>query len=768
MKPGIYARAFGIAAVVSSMALAPALATNAPEFPTKMRVLINLNSQLKDLTLAEAGIDMFAPTSDGHIEAFVTPEERTFLEQDLGYELTILSQDIYQEFESKQGFLGNGNLRDYHNYAENTAFMQDLESNYPDIVHMFHIGTSLENRDMWAIKISDNVMVDEDEPELLYTAIHHAREPVSNETCLQLMEHFAQGYGSDPELTYLVNNRELYFVPIVNPDGYAYVDTNDPYWRKNRRGGYGVDLNRNYGFQWGYDNQGSSPYTGDETYRGASAFSEPETQNIRDLCEAREFIFATNFHTYGEYYLWPWGYIPSGTQENELFEVFGDSLSQDNGYTAGIGSLVLYATNGDADDWMYGEQETKPRAFAITPEIGDDFWPAQYKVQGFVDENIGPAVYLARQAGDPFAVLAPRAPVVSAPPVTGADYRVVWDNRNSEGYDLPVSYRLDEMTGLNRGTDNLESGTDAWLAEGGFVLRTNRYHSSSHSFYGGQDNSNTATMAATTGLAVEPGDVLTMWTWYDIEVDWDYAYAQVSADGGTSWTNLEGNITTNTNPHGNNQGNGITGSSSGWTQGSFPLADFVGSTVIVRFAYVTDQSVLEEGIYIDDVAPVESFDNVETLVSGTTDLHYDLSGRIPGEYYYRVRGTDGDNQLSNWSGRSMAIVTNTALEMGLAPNALEVPRNGQLGYTGQLTNHAGQSQTMQVWGNVTLPSGIEYPGNPVIGPKTISLNAGQTLSLPVTHPIPGVAPLGTYTYTAAAGNYPSAQESAVFTFTVTE
>ena len=757
-------------ALLFTMTAEPGIAESAAHAaapPAKLRVRIDLISQPKDLQLRAAGLDLFGARPEGTIEAFVTPQERLFLERDLGYRLTVLSHDIYKDFEARHGFLGNGNLRDYRNYAENLSFLQGIESAYPAIAHLFQIGSSLEGRAIWAMKISDNVMDDEDEPEILYTAIHHSREPVSNETVLQLIEHYATGYGSDPELTDLVDDRELFFVPIVNPDGYVHVDDVDPYWRKNRRGGYGVDLNRNYGYNWGWDNIGSSPYTGDPTYRGSGPFSEPETQAIRDLCETREFVFALNFHTFGEYYLWPWGYITAPTPEQEIFAAHGDSLSRDNGYTAGIGSIVLYITNGDADDWMYGETETKGRIFAITPEIGDDFWPATWKIQGFVDENIAPAVYLAAMAATPAKPVPPRAPVVVAAPVTGDSFRVVWDNRANADYDPPVSYRLDEMVGLNRIEDDLENGGGAWLAADGFELRTNRYESATHSYYSGRSNQNVATLTATQYLGVEPTDEILIWTWYDIETDWDYAYVQVSEDGGQSWANLAGNITTNYNPNGTNLGNGITGSSGGWIEGSFALDSYTDRSVLLRFSYNTDQAVLEEGIYFDDIYPVESFDTVTTLVAATPELFHDISGRAPDSYYYRVNATDADDQTSAWSARAEVQVTDTDLVLTLAPQSTTVPRGGELVYTGSIRNEGPATRSIDGWAELTLPGVTPYPG-PVLGPISLTVAPGETVSQEITQAVAPAAPLGTYTYLGAAGAHPTPETSAVFAVTVTE
>jgi murein tripeptide amidase MpaA len=177
----------------------------------------------------------------------------------------------------------------------------------------FSIGTSIEGRDLWAIKVSDNPGTDEVEPEVFYTGIHHAREPISAEVLLHTIDHLTDNYGSDPTVTDIMDGRELWFLPVMNPDGYVYNETTDPedggMWRKNRRnngnGTYGVDPNRNYGYNWGYDDVGSSPFTFHEGYRGTGPFSEPENQAVRDFTEGREFAIAMNYHSYGNLLLYP-------------------------------------------------------------------------------------------------------------------------------------------------------------------------------------------------------------------------------------------------------------------------------------------------------------------------------------------------------------------------------------------------------------------------------------------------------------------------------
>ena len=144
----------------------------------------------------------------------------------------------------------------YKNYTEIKVVLLSLQSSYPEILQVIDIGDSWEkqsglaDRDILAVKISDNVGLEESEPEVLIMALHHAREWTTSEIALSLAENLTAAYGSDPRVSWLIDNREIWIVPVVNPDGLDYALDTDEWWRKNRRlnydGSYGVDLNRNY------------------------------------------------------------------------------------------------------------------------------------------------------------------------------------------------------------------------------------------------------------------------------------------------------------------------------------------------------------------------------------------------------------------------------------------------------------------------------------------------------------------------------------------
>ena len=301
-----------------------------------------------------------------------------------------------------------GSMSGYYTLAEVIQKLDEMFAAYPNLItEKDSIGHTYENRPIYAVKISDNPNADEDEPEVLYTALHHAREPESMMQMIYFMFYLLDNYSIDEEVTYLVDNREFYFIPVVNPDGYKYNETTKPngggMWRKNRRINddetIGVDLNRNYGFEWAYDNTGSSDQTSSETYRGSAPFSEPETETVRQFCIAHDFKLALNYHTYSNLLITPWGYIPEETPDSLFYRDIASDMTQYNNYTWGYSAEIIYAVNGDSDDWFYGEQVEKNKIFAMTPEVGNSFWPSQNKIIPLAEENVYPNLYLAWVAG---------------------------------------------------------------------------------------------------------------------------------------------------------------------------------------------------------------------------------------------------------------------------------------------------------------------------------------------------------------------------------
>ncbi|WP_405731924.1 M14 family metallopeptidase [Streptomyces sp. NBC_00028] len=272
----------------------------------------------------------------------------------------------------------------YHNYAEMTSAINSAVSAHPDIVSQRVIGTSYQGRNIVAIKISDNVATDESEPEVLFTHHQHAREHLTVEMALYLLDQLTSGYGTDSRVTNLVNNREIWIVPDLNPDGGEYDVATGSYrsWRKNRQPNsgssyVGTDLNRNWNYRWGCCG-GSSGSTSSETYRGSAAESAPEVKVVANFVRSRvvggvqQIKAGIDFHTYSELVLWPFGYTTADTatgmttDDRNAFATVGQKMAASNGYTPEQSS-DLYITDGSIDDWLWGNQKIFAYTFEMYP-----------------------------------------------------------------------------------------------------------------------------------------------------------------------------------------------------------------------------------------------------------------------------------------------------------------------------------------------------------------------------------------------------------------
>ncbi|MCH8318291.1 MAG: immune inhibitor A, partial [Bacteroidetes bacterium] len=310
-----------------------------------------------------------------------------------------------------------GSTGGFFTYNEMLAHLDTMAAQYPSLISVkqpIDTFTTIEGRPVFWVKISDNPLADESstEAQVLYTAIHHAREPVSMSQLIFYMYYLLENYGQDTLVTSIVDRTEMFFVPCVNPDGYIYNETTNPsgggMWRKNRRnngdGTFGVDLNRNYGYNWGFDDFGSSPNTISNTYRGTAPFSEPETQAMQYLCEQHNFKIALNYHAFGNMVIYPWGYdYGIYTPDSARFVQYALLLTKNNNYIYGTGDQTVgYIVNGDSDDWMYGEQGTKNMILSMTPEVGssnDYFWPAPSRIIPLCKDNIFANLYMAMLSG---------------------------------------------------------------------------------------------------------------------------------------------------------------------------------------------------------------------------------------------------------------------------------------------------------------------------------------------------------------------------------
>lgn len=270
--------------------------------------------------------------------------------------------------------------QEYRSYDQVLSALSQLETSRPDIAKTFDIGTSWGGRIIRAVKISDHPAIeDPTEDDVLLTGVHHAREWISVEVPLRIAEYLVANY-EDAAIKPLVDNREIWIVPLVNPDGYQHSHAVDRLWRKNRRdlafGFFGVDLNRNYAYQWGVS--GSSAFLGSPIYRGPNAFSEPETVAIRDLIESHNFISLISYHSYTQAILYPWGYTGDAAPDEPLLrsiaERMRDLIQGVHGEDYCVGqpqACIGYVASGDLTDWAYAEKGILSYTIELRPKTAD-------------------------------------------------------------------------------------------------------------------------------------------------------------------------------------------------------------------------------------------------------------------------------------------------------------------------------------------------------------------------------------------------------------
>jgi len=302
---------------------------------------------------------------------------------------------------------GGGNFGIFHTYSEMAAELNAIHAEFPNITTApFSIGTTNEGNTIWAIKVSDNPDVDEPEGEVLFDGIHHAREIMTVEMNLSFARHLCENYGSDSVVTTLVDSREIFFVPVVNPDGFLYNEQTDPggggLWRKNRRinpgsGCVGVDLNRNYDFEWVGSGSSTDPCAND--YRGAAPNSEPEVAALSAFIDSREISTWQSYHSVAGMVLLPWGYTNTNTPDDAVLRSMASTMAEENGYQVGQPGEILYNVNGGAFDWGYGAT-THDKIYGFTTEIsGSGFWPQESERDGLIAENLASNLYLCQAAG---------------------------------------------------------------------------------------------------------------------------------------------------------------------------------------------------------------------------------------------------------------------------------------------------------------------------------------------------------------------------------
>lgn len=304
--------------------------------------------------LSKKGFDILPGTvSSNSLELIVTPNELAILIEENHKIITLAKGRPFREIQKESPPVPPGypDLDEIYEEMNSAAMEYSSICEMVDLTEMYNVSPTYEDRHLYAVKISDNVTEDEDEPTFLMVSCHHCREIVTPVIALYAIEQFTTNYGSDPEIKELVDEYEIWISPVWNPDGYVYVFDVDNMWRKNRRyfpefGSYGVDLNRNFPFGWYSTCSGSTdPFS--ITYKGPSPASEAETQTMIVFSNDQHFTKVLDYHSYGQEVLW--GYSCHSHPFSSFLQSEAQSLSTAAGY---YGSIRAPSAEGENYEWQ--------------------------------------------------------------------------------------------------------------------------------------------------------------------------------------------------------------------------------------------------------------------------------------------------------------------------------------------------------------------------------------------------------------------------------
>ena len=404
---------------IASLSLCSVAQKSESDAYSKIKVALSSMEDIQVLNDLQLDIDHYRSIEESTIEFIISYKDLKVLEAaGFSYEIIIPNyQEFYQNraIEDEKVYptisrtpriadhFGYGSMGGFYTLKEIEEKLDTMSIDFPELATpKFSIGKSIEGRDIWAVKISDNPNISEEEDAVYYDALHHSREPLSMAVSINFAYWILENYKSNEQIKYLIDNRELYFVPCVNPDGFEYNRKNNPngggLWRKNRKQNSncsGVDLNRNYSFGFANNNSCASNDPCSDTYRGPNAFSEPETKAIRDFLKLKKPKTAFSIHSTAGSCLMPYGYATTPIEFDIYSEWASDFLSE-NDYPYGVTYQMLgYTSCGTTRDYLHSEG-----IYGWTPEIdGSGFWPKKSEIFPLVDENVYPLLYQAWISG---------------------------------------------------------------------------------------------------------------------------------------------------------------------------------------------------------------------------------------------------------------------------------------------------------------------------------------------------------------------------------
>ena len=680
-----------------------------------------------------------------------------------------------------------GSMGGFYTFQEIVFDLDSMYLLYPNICTEKEIlGYGWDDYPIYVVKISDNPATFEGEPEGLFDGLHHAREPGAYTAIIYAMWYLLENYGTDEEVTYLVDNRELYFVPVVNPDGLIYNQTNNPngggMWRKNRRnngGSYGVDLNRNYSYQWGYNNSGSSPTPSSSTYRGPYAASEPETQAMINFINDQDIHTAMTIHSNSGVYITAYGYANVLPEHYDVHMEYLAYAAVENGYGYGTCYQVMYSSNGRTQDWQLHEHDI----INVEPEIGSSsFWPPIGEIMPTSAEQLRISLHLYWCAGGKVEFSSIEVQDEFLTPGDTENLIATVFNKGW-GTSEPVDYEISTTDPFITITTNTAS-TDSILKRTGADNSANPF---------------TAEVDSTCPIGHQAGFTLTLdqggyirTAEFSLIVGEPEIFFQDDAEAGMgNWTSTGGWGLSSNNPHGGqysftespggNYGNNVTAimtlnqpvnltiATSLWLE--FWTRWDIESNYDFGQVEVSSNGITWtplQGIYTQPgagqgVQPSGQPGYEGTQVSWVQEhMNIDQYAGIPTFYLRYEFKSDGGVVGDGWNVDDIKLMGFTEpipppdVTVTLTPEnpPIVIPANGgSFNFNIAGDNNGTSPAAFDVWTYATLPNGTQY--GPIIFVSNFTLAAGAAVERDRTQAVPANAPSGDYTYDAYLGLYPN-------------
>jgi hypothetical protein len=618
-----------------------------------------------------------------------------------GFEVEVLPPEAL----SGQAALGSKRtLSEYHTYATMRAELQQIAADHPGITRLRSIGTSVQNRELLAVKVTDNPDVAEPEAAFQLWGPVHGNEKIGVEVCMYMINYLTDNYNTNPTVRNLVNNREIWIAPMPNPDGGE---------DSRRENANGVDLNRDFGYMW--EGWGGSP----------APYSQPETRALFELAQQVPYVSCIGYHSGTEFVSFPWSFHPDHTPDHSLFQLIWGTYGSMAGYPADQGWWGMYEIHGCSKDMNYGCDG----AFGTSIELSYYYTPPSSQIDQICLDNREAILYEIDMVGKGLGGVVTDA-------VTG-DPLAATINISEIGWPVFADPAAGDYHRL------LLTGTytvQAWAS--GYETKT---------IPNVQVDQNTLT---TLNIQLNPGAP-------------DYLHNVVSCDIADP-NDRHNNHTLTASALGPADGTSLSIGVDGWIVfdmgAGHELVDGSGKDFTV---YEGDATM--EGYSVSAGNNPHGPWNLVGAGRGTMQFDLQESGLSSARYVRIEDDGDGDPNESNPGFDLNALHSGapSLVSVDLAPDATVVRRGESLGFDATILNTSFVTLTFEAWTEATMPSGHPYPGNPTLGPTTVTLGPRGGFTRHFRHGIPTNAPLGTYEYAGKVGGYPgSVLGEDSFSFTV--